>query len=99
MATKKHWKRKRGVDLADDLDVLLAKLCVGRGFCTQLRGANLIRQFPILNADDFARAVLMAEGMEPDRYDEQRRWIGRIFSERYGPVASPATFTGPLMLI
>jgi hypothetical protein len=93
LVTNKHWKRRCGVDLADDLDVLLAKLCVGLGFCNQLRGADLLRGRDVLTANEFACAVLKAEGMDAEYESKFRRDIARRFLERYGPGASPVSWT------
>jgi hypothetical protein len=93
VATDRNWKRRCGVNLADDLDVLLAKLCVDAGFCNRLRGANLLRGRDVLTADEFACAVLKAEGMAPEGEPKSRQSIARRFLERYGPSVSPESWT------
>lgn len=98
MVANKNWKRRCGVDLADDLDVLLAKLCVGVGFCNQLRGADLLEGRDLLTADEFACAVLKAEGMEAEYESKFRRDIARRFLDRYGPSASAASWTPDTIL-
>jgi len=93
LASRKNWKRRCGVDLADDLDVLLAKLCVGQGFCNLLTGAELLRGRDFLTADAFASRVLEAEGMNPEHETAHRRALARRFAERYGPSVSAASWT------
>lgn len=86
------WSKKRKPDLADDLDLLLGDLCVGWGFCNRLSPHDLISPGKSLTAVEFARAVLLAEGMNPDY---QVRWLRAIrdtFVTRYGTSVSPESY-------
>jgi hypothetical protein len=81
------WSRKRKPDLADDLGILLGDLCVEWGFCNRLMPEDLIAAGKILTADEFARAVLVAEGMDPN-YSKWLHPIRDKFIERYGSSVS-----------
>jgi hypothetical protein len=74
----------RHSDLAADLDVLLGDLCIHWGFCNRLSGADLMRGRHSLTCDDFAHAVLTAEGMIPEYEKKWVREIKRRFTDRYG---------------
>ena len=78
--------RKAG--LADDLNLLLDDLCTEWGFCNQLRANALLAPGHVLSADDFAAAVLQAEGMSAEHEVAWRRRIKVKFAERYGASVS-----------
>jgi len=81
---KRLWTWGRGKGLAEDLDLLMAVLCTEWGFCNRLTGAEVVRDFPVLTGDGFARAVLKAEGMYPDAHEGWRIQIEKQFTLRYG---------------
>jgi hypothetical protein len=93
VATRKIWKRKRGADLAEDLDILLAQLCVEMGFCNRLKGSDLLSDCGSITAQRFATAVIAAGGLHPVAHDD---WLGRIsgrFFDRYGSAISERDFS------
>lgn len=51
---------------------LLDGLCVDWGFCIPSADANRLTGLTQLEAEQFARDVLLAEGMDPDL---ERRWL------------------------
>ena len=59
----------------DKLDDLLDVLCVEWGFCIPSEARERIRTTTTISAKDFANAVLLAEGMEPD---SEHAWVKRI---------------------
>lgn len=80
--------RKDANSPAGKVDYLLNDLCVEWGFCTGLSAEQLFQAHPTLTCDLFARAVLKAEGMNPDFEKTWLRRIGERFSERLGPGSS-----------
>lgn len=86
------WRTKRKSDLSEDLQGLLDYLCVEWGFCNQLTAADLLLQAARLEPSAFARAVLRAEGMDPDRNRNWMRRIGNLFERRYGCSVSQESF-------
>jgi len=84
--------RKRKHDLPDDLALLLGDICREWGFCNRLSARDLVTAGRSLGATEFARAVLQAEGMNPDH---EANWVGRIekrFVARYGSSVSSESF-------
>jgi len=57
------------------LGFLLHDLCVDLGFCNRLTPAELLPPGAVVNAHDFACAVLRAEGMNPDY---ELHWVRQI---------------------
>jgi hypothetical protein len=82
------WSKKRKPDLLDDLGLLLGDLCVQWGFCNRLLPDDLVCAGKTLTAVDFARAVLSAEGMNPDYEIRWLRAIRDSFVWRYGTSVS-----------
>ena len=70
------------------LQYLLDDLCVEWGFCIPSDDAARIAASNILDADEFAVAVLRAEGMVPEYEKKWRHLIKERFKERFG--TSPA---------
>jgi hypothetical protein len=75
---------KRGVNLAADLALFLERLCADNGYCNRLTVEDLLKDSPTLSAEAFASAVLTAEGLSVEYNSEQRRYLKRLFVERYG---------------
>jgi hypothetical protein len=78
------WTANRRQALEDDIESLLGALCAKWGFCSSLSASDLLSGQDTLEADDFAEAVLVAEGMDPLINATWRRKIKRVFVERYG---------------
>ncbi len=81
---EKEWSKKRGATLIEDLDILLGDLCIIWGFCNGLTGWELAHTGDAITAEDFARAVLSAEGLPPH---EAAAWLPKmkgVFLDRYG---------------
>lgn len=70
-------------DTDRDLQPFLDALCVEWGFC-RLRVEGLLEDGKSLTSPAFARAVLLAEGMDPDAEIAWMRKLKRRFSDRYG---------------
>jgi len=88
----KEWNRKRADLLEEDLDILLADLCVIWGFCGGLTGWELAHEGGTITAESFTRAVVEAEELKPH---ETVAWLPKIsaaFVERYGAQVSKAAF-------
>lgn len=83
----RKWSQKRKETLEDDLNILIGDLCVLCGYCNDLSGAKLLRDYPLLTADDFTRAVLVAEGMNPEIASDYKM-IRERFRLRYGTSVS-----------
>ena len=81
-------RRKDANSPAGKVDYLLHDLCVEWGFCAELSAERLLQAHPTLTGDLFARAVLEAEGMDPDLEKTWLRQIRERFAERFGPGAS-----------
>ena len=75
---------KMAETLEADLDILLGDLCRRWGFCTRLSGSELIKGVRPLSADEFATAILSAEGFKPELEPEWHRSFKRVFTARYG---------------
>lgn len=95
----KYEAGERKQDLPGDLFCLLGDICVLQGFCNQVDAYDSLESKLELTADDFAVAVLMAEGMNPDAELSWRQKISEIFKNRYGPSVSPETYEPPLEVI
>ena len=76
--------RKRSGRLEEDLQLFIDDLCVNGGFCNDLKALQLLAKHPVVSAQKFARAVLEAEGMDPERNAAHLRLIVRRFTDRYG---------------
>lgn len=83
---------KRKDDLIEDLDLLLGELCTQSGFCNGLTAAQLFCATSQISAADFSRAILEAEGMDPDNHLEHQRSIRTRFRGRYGEYVDEATY-------
>ncbi|GLH80820.1 hypothetical protein SSBR45G_57290 [Bradyrhizobium sp. SSBR45G] len=66
------------------LGFLLRELCVDLGFCTRLTADALLCGGQALGAREFANAVLLAEGMDPELEPAWRRRIEERFCARFG---------------
>jgi hypothetical protein len=89
---EKEWNKKRNQSLVEDLDILLADLCVIWGFCNGLTGWELAHDRQLISAENFAQAVLSAEGLNAA---DANAWFPKIkdaFAERYGESVSESTF-------
>ena len=78
--------------LEKQLRLLLSGLCVDWGFCIPPADADRIAQSKQLNAKEFAKEVLVAEGMWPKH---EAKWAHRIeqrFFERFGNFVSVEDF-------
>jgi hypothetical protein len=83
----RKWSTKRKETLEEGLNSLLGELCVLSGYCNDLNGSKLVQDFPVLTADDFARSVLVAEGMNPEIASDYKM-IRERFRLRYGASVS-----------
>jgi hypothetical protein len=75
---------KQGSPLEDRLSHLLDELCVDWGFCIPPTDARRIASTTPLTADQFAHAVLTAEGFVAEY---EKRWFKQIrqrFVDRFG---------------
>jgi hypothetical protein len=83
---------RRGETLVADLEILLADLCKGGGFCNAMTN-DVLRGKDPLTADEFAMGVLRSEGWsDPEKeYDFRLEFI-KLFTERYGPSISAAEY-------
>ena len=83
---------RRGENLVDDMQILLADLCKGHGFCSVLPDDVFAAGEP-LTAESFAHAVLRAEGWH-DPSDEHtfRPQLMKLFTERYGTSVSASDY-------
>ena len=90
--SKDAWT-KRGNDLDEDVGLLIAALCSEWGFCNGLLVSEILPSDAALTADQFAAAVLTAEGMDPRPGAPHYLEIRRAFMRRYGPTVSRNTFT------
>jgi hypothetical protein len=79
-------------NLAEDLDYFLRDLCVDWGFCNRLTGEQLLSQSTPVTADAFARAVLLAKGMNPDHEKAWLRKLKHAFADRFGNSATEKSF-------
>lgn len=71
-----------------EIEKLLSYLCVDWGFCIPHEDAKTLKESDYLDADEFARAVLIAEEMDPDIEVKWRRKIRNKFRERFGQAIS-----------
>jgi len=83
---------KRKPDLSKDLDFLLRDLCTEWGFCNRLSATDLVVAGASLSATEFARAVLQAEGMNPEYEAYWAKQIQRQFVARFGASVSPESY-------
>jgi hypothetical protein len=88
---KRKWSEKRRDTLEEDLDILIGDLCALCGYCNDLSGERLVRDHAVLTDDDFARAVLIAEGMNPDTSADYKM-IRNRFRIRYGSSVTKREF-------
>ena len=65
-----------------ELIYLLVDLCVKWGFCIPPDNFEQISKMDYYHADDFAKDVIEAEGM--DRYSRWTNKIAKRFKERFG---------------
>ena len=75
---------KQGSWLEDRLSHLLYELCVDWGFCIPPADAQRIASTKTPTADQFANAVLTAEGFDPEY---EMRWFEQIrqrFVDKFG---------------
>jgi hypothetical protein len=63
---------------------LLYDLCVDGGYCIPSDATDAIAQRSSITAGEFARAVLEAEGMNPDYEKKALRAVRARFIERFG---------------
>lgn len=70
-------------DLAADLDLLLEEIRVEWEFTNTLTGAEMLKGRRDMQSHVFARAIIEAEGMKPDREPSWMRRIKRRFVQRY----------------
>ncbi len=87
-----QYRKKRSAVLSEDIDQLLAELCVEWGFCNQLTASVLLGKCNRVHAADFAEAVLVAEGMNPESEAKCFRAIACEFTKRYGELATPENY-------
>jgi hypothetical protein len=83
---------KRKPDLSKDLDFLLRDLCTEWGFCNRLSASDLVTAGASLGATEFVRAVLQAEGMNPEYETYWAKQIQQRFVARFGPSVSPESY-------
>jgi len=86
------WSKKRHPDLLNDLMIFMGDLCVEWGFCTRLLPDDLLDGGATLTAEEFARAVIAADGGDPE-YSEWLKPIRNKFIERYGASVSQESYT------
>ena len=67
-----------------EINYLLYDLCVIYGFCIPPEDSERISLLKHLNAKEFARSVLIAEGMNPDYEHKWAKMISNKFIERFG---------------
>ena len=87
-------KQQRAATLAEDLDMLLDEVCAKWQYRNELTGAKLIAKKSPVTALDFARAVLVADGLKPDKEPNLVRQIKRKFVQRYGLQITPEAYEG-----
>jgi hypothetical protein len=66
------------------LDKFLNFLCVEWGFCIPPEDRNKFMATKYFEANEFAKLLLEAEGMDPDLDIEWRRKIRNEFTSRFG---------------
>jgi len=76
----------------EDLDVLLGDLCIIWGFCNGLTGWELMQKGQTTTCENFARAVLTAEGLPSHENESWFPKIKSVFTDRYGATVSESTF-------
>ena len=67
-----------------ELNYLLYDLCVHWGVCIPPVSAEEISQRASFSDEEFAEAVLIAEGMNPEYEKQWMRRISKKFTERFG---------------
>lgn len=83
----------RSSSLNEDLRVLLNKLCIEWGFCISESALDEIVNSEELSSEEFAKSVLVAEGMDASPYGE---WYGKIksrFESIFGVTVSKSSYT------
>lgn len=73
------------------MDILLGDLCTQWGFCNRLLSRDLLSAKEVVTDEIFARAVLVAEGWNPEYELTWLRAIADKFVERYGQSVSRAS--------
>ena len=71
---------------------LLYDLCVKGGFCISSDTTDAIARRSSWTAEEFARAVLEAEGMNPDYEKKSLRGVKEWFVERFGEIVTANDF-------
>ena len=78
--------------LLDDLQLLVGDLCREWGFCNALAD-DILPESGVITADQFAKAVLIAEGWpEGDLPLQWQETIRKMFETRYGPSVSTSAY-------
>lgn len=70
-------------EAARSLDILLREICVDLGFCNRLNGDDFVAR-SVLGAEEFAQAVMSAEGMNPEYEPKWRQQIQSKFIREFG---------------
>jgi hypothetical protein len=88
-----HISGRRADNLTDDLAIFLQEIATGAGLIAGI--SDVLPAGGHLSADQFAEAVLRAEGW-PEPRDEYtfRPQLVKLFTERYGDNVSPSDY-GP----
>ena len=66
------------------LDKLLSDLCTEYGFCLSIDSIEKLKEIRDIDATEFAEAILLAEGMNPETEIERKRKIRNKFIEMFG---------------
>jgi hypothetical protein len=75
------------MDRPNAFDGMMHEFCVGLGWCggcvkdgKPLHVTDFIPETGLVSADEFARWIIMAEGLDPDQLNasEIRRWIPQL---------------------
>lgn len=67
-----------------ELNCLLSDLCIKWGFCLPPDAEDEISKAPFYYAEDFAKDVIEAEGMNAEHESKWVKEIARKFRERFG---------------
>ncbi len=79
------YKQRRDVPpMEREINYLLADLCVIWGFCIPPDDEIEISKADFLDAESFGRAIVSAEGMDPDTDTKWVKEIANKFKERFG---------------
>jgi hypothetical protein len=87
LSTNVKWLMNRDVQLTNMAKAIrdfLDEICVDWGFCIPRRDIQRLMNAENLEADEFAREVLIAEGMDPDIEVKWRRKIRARFANQFG---------------